>query len=222
MVKLHSLNMNKIFVALFTLGSVILLLGSWFNIIPMSLIEDLGFITGALTVWLIVVQNIWNWPIGIANAIFFIVLFFQAKLFADMGIQFLYIILGFLGWYWWLRGGKNKTALKVSRISKKELALLFTIGVILTYFMSVYLTKIHDSAPFLDALTTAMSLIAQYMLTKKFLENWYVWISADIIYIFLYIYKDLYLTGILYFIFMVMCVLGLKEWKKSLSARYEK
>jgi len=97
---------NRILLILFTIGSVALLTGSWLQVIPFSITEDLGFITGALTVWLTVVENIWNFPIGIANDIFFCVLFWQASLFADMGLQVLYILLGFQGWYLWLRGGQ--------------------------------------------------------------------------------------------------------------------
>jgi nicotinamide mononucleotide transporter len=76
--------------------------------------------------------------------------------------------------------------------------------------------SVHDSAPLWDALTTVMSLVAQYLLTKKILENWFVWISADVVYIALYLYKELSLTAILYFIFMVMCVIGVKEWRATL------
>ncbi len=213
--KKFSIYMNKLFLILFTIGSVALLAGSWFQVIPFSITEDLGFITGALTVWLIVVENIWNFPIGIANDIFFFVLFLEARFFADMSLQILYIVLGFQGWYLWLRGGKNKTALQVSNISKRELLLLALIAVIATYAMTTYLQHIQDSAPFWDALTTVLSIEAQYMLNKKFLENWYSWIIADIIYIPLYAYKQLYLTGVVYLIFLVMCLLGLRAWKRS-------
>lgn len=207
--------MNKRFLILFTIGSLGLLLGSWFHAIPFSITEDLGFITGALTVWLTVVENIWNFPIGIANDIFFFILFLQAALFADMGLQVLYIILGFQGWYLWLRGGKNKTALRVSNISKKELLLLALITVVVTYVLTIYLQHIQDSAPIWDALTTVLSIVAQYMLNKKYLENWYCWILVDIIYIPLYIYNQLYLTSIVYLIFLVMCLLGLRAWTRS-------
>src|SRR5216684_7083185 len=196
---------NRILLILFTIGSVALLTGSWLQVIPFSITEDLGFITGALTVWLTVVENIWNFPIGIANDIFFFILFLQASLFADMGLQILYIILGFQGWYLWLRGGKNKTALRVSNISKKELLILAFITLIATYAMTIYLQRVQDSAPFLDALTTVLSIVAQYMLNKKFLENWYGWIIADIIYIPLYVYEQLYLTSVVYLIFLGMC-----------------
>ena len=207
--------MSKRFLMVFTIGSIALLAGSWFHVIPFTITEDLGFITGALTVWLTVVENIWNFPIGIANDVFFFILFLQASLFADMGLQVLYIILGFQGWYLWLRGGANKTVLRVSHVSLKELSILIFITVTATWGMTVYLQRIQDSAPFWDALTTVLSIVAQYMLNKKFLENWYFWILADVIYIPLYIYERLYLTSVVYLIFLGMCLLGVRAWARS-------
>lgn len=213
--------MKKLAYSLSVLISIALITTSYFQLITLSMTEVLGFITGALCVWLVVKENIWNWPIGIVNNIFFVVLFFEASLFADMGLQVVYIVLGFLGWYWWLRGGKNKTTLKVGRIGWLESSTLVVVALIATGVMTRYLESINDSAPFLDALTTVMSLVAQYMLTKKLIENWGVWISVDVIYIGLYIYKDLYLTAALYLIFLLMCIKGWYEWRKSLELNPE-
>ncbi len=92
----------------------------------MDITEVLGFITGAVSVWLTVKQNVWNWPIGIANSAFYVIVFFQARLFADSSLNVLYVALGFLGWYWWLRGGAHRTSLKVGRISKRSVFVLAT------------------------------------------------------------------------------------------------
>jgi nicotinamide mononucleotide transporter len=81
--------------------------------------------------------------------------------------------------------------------------------------MRNYLVSIGDSAPFLDALTTVMSLAAQYLLTKKFIENWYIWLAVDVIYVGLYFSRGLYLTAVLYAIFFGMCLVGLKEWRAN-------
>jgi len=186
--------------------------------VPMDITEVLGFITGGLTVWLTVKENIWNWPLGIANDAFYVVVFLHARLFADTSLQVVYIVLGFLGWYWWLRGGRDQSRLSISRTSRPAAIALGAITVIGTLGMTVFLTCIKDSAPFLDALTTVLSLVAQYMLTRKLLENWLVWITADVIYIGLYIYKSLYLTSALYAIFLAMCVIGLREWRRSRDA----
>ena len=195
--------------------SIGLIVASLLDLDGLSLTETLAFITGGITVWLTVKENVWSWPIGIANSAFFFVLFLQARLFADMSLQILYMVLGFLGWYWWLFGGKHKTKLEVQHASPKTIVLLGVIGVAATIGMTYYLHLIHDSAPFLDALTTVLSLIAQYLLTKKYIQNWYFWITADVIYIGLYASKGLYLTSVLYFIFLIMCIIGLKEWRAS-------
>ncbi len=87
--------------------------------------------------------------------------------------------------------------------------------VVMTVIGTAFLRRILDSAPFLDALTTSMSLAAQYMLTRKLIENWYLWIAVDMVYIGLYTSRALPLTAVLYAIFLAMCVVGLLEWRRS-------
>jgi len=200
------------------MASVGLIAASLLHRIPMDITEVLGFVTGGWAVWLTVKQNIWNWPIGIANDAFYVVVFLQARLFADMSLQVVYIVLGFLGWYWWLRGGENKTPLLVSRTSLRAGFVLAVIVVMSTAGLAAFLQRVHDSSPFLDAFTTVLSLAAQYMLTRKLFENWLVWITADVIYIGLYASRGLYLTAVLYFIFGLMCVVGLAQWRASMGA----
>ena len=196
--------------------SLCLIIGAWSNKLPIGLTEVLGFITGAICVLLIVEENIWNFPIGIANNIFFIILFISAGLYGDMGLQVIYIALAFHGWYKWLCGGTNRTSLQVSKTSIKMWIILILVGTVSTWILTLYLARIHDTAPFLDALTTILSLIAQYLLNLKRIENWWIWITADVIYIGLYMYKGLYLTSVLYAIFILMCIAGLRAWHRSL------
>lgn len=198
--------------------SAALVVGTWLGWLPLDLIEVFGFVTGGICVWLTVKQQIWSWPIGLANNAFFIALFFQSRLFADMGLQVIYIILGVLGWYWWLRGGERHSRLLVSRASGRTVVVLAVIVAAGTWGLTLFLRSVGDAAPFLDALTTMLSLAAQYLLTRKLIENWYVWITADIIYIGLYASKGLPLTAVLYGLFLGMCVMGLREWRRSLAA----
>ena len=202
-----------------TLGSLLLIGGAGLGILPLDMTEVLGFVSGAISVWLTVKQNIWNWPIGIINNIFFVVLFLSSQLYADMGLQIVYIVLSVLGWYWWLHGGDHKGQLAITHLKLPTFLILGLLGTLATWGLTLFLQSVNDVAPFLDALTTVLSLIAQYLLTRKLLENWHVWIFADIIYIGLYAYKNLYLTSFLYFIFMVMCVVGWWGWRKSVAVR---
>ncbi|HVF52583.1 MAG TPA: nicotinamide riboside transporter PnuC [Actinomycetota bacterium] len=185
----------------------------------MSLTEVLGFVTGAASVWLAARDNVWNWPIGIANSLFFLFLFFTAGLYANSGLQIFYIVIGFYGWYAWLRGGEAKTQLDISRTPRRALPYLVTAGLIGTIILTSALDRLAGStAPLWDGLTTALSLVAQYMLARKWLENWWVWISADVIYIVLYANTGLLLTSFLYGIFLMMCVVGYRHWKKTWTA----
>ena len=207
--------MKKIEMFLATIISAALFGLSYFSILPFSLTEVAGFVTGGICVWLVVKENIWNWPVGILNNIFFIVLFLQARLFADTALQVVYIVLGILGWYWWLKGGKNKSKLKVANTPKQTMTWLIAISIISTAVLTYVLIKVNDSAPFLDAVTTVLSLAAQFLLTKKYIQNWYFWITADVLYIYLYFSRGLTLTAILYAVFMTMCIVGLIKWQKS-------
>jgi len=209
-------NTERLGYAIGTLLSLVLIVGSLLRRLPLDITEVLGFVSGAWGVWLTVKENVWNWPIGIANSAFFLVLFVQGRLFADSGLQIVYIVLGVLGWYWWLRGGAHKTALPIARIGPRHAAVLAAIIVAATVVLTAGLVRVDDAAPFWDALTTALSLGAQYLLTRKLIENWLLWISADVIYVALYAYKGLYLTSFLYAIFFAMCVAGLVQWRASL------
>lgn len=209
--------MKRLIYIVAALLSAGLLYGCWTHRLPMDVMEAWGFVTGAWCVWLTVKENIWNWPIGIANSVFYIVVFLHARLFADMTLQVVYVVFGFLGWYWWLKGGELHTRLNVTRVSLPMGTVIAAVVALSTWGMTLFLDHVHDSAPFLDALTTTMSLAAQFMLTKKMFENWHVWIAADVIYIGLYAYKHLYLTSGLYVLFLVMCLYGLRDWRRSMS-----
>ena len=201
------------------LASLALIAGALLQRLSLDITEVLGFVSGAWGVWLTVEENIWNWPIGIANSAFFLVLFVRAHLFADSSLQVVYIVLGALGWYWWLRGGTGHTELPIARAGRRTVLVLAVILVVATALMAIGLARIDDAAPFPDALTTVLSLLAQYMLTRKLIENWLLWLSADVIYVALYASRSLYLTSVLYAVFFAMCLAGLAQWRASLLGR---
>ena len=180
--------------------------------------ELLGFVTGAAGVWLTVLARISNFPIGIANSAFFLVLFASARLFADSGLQVVYIAAGFTGWWQWLHGGQQRTRLTVARSGWQLLAGCVAFTVLATWGLYVVLSDVHDIAPFLDALTTALSLTAQFLLNCKRIENWAFWIAADLIYIPLYVVKRLDLTAIVYVMFLAMCGAGVAAWRRALRS----
>jgi nicotinamide mononucleotide transporter len=188
--------------------------------VPTTWAELLGFATGAVNVWLVVRQNILNWPIGIANVILLGLVFLDGGLYADAGLQVVYVALQLYGWWVWLYGGEGRDALPVRRTRRAEWAGLVAAGAAGTALLTWALSEWTDSTvPFWDALTTSISLMATYGQSRKLLESWWLWITADLVYIPLYLYKDLKLTGVLYVIFLALCVSGLLAWRRDLRSR---
>lgn len=184
----------------------------WWHIAP---IEVLGFITGGICVWLVVREHVWNWPIGIANNLVFLVMFWRAGLFADAGLQVVYIVLAIYGWLFWIRGGAGQTQVRISRAPVGQWVALVAAIPLVTLALRELLIAVSGSAPFFDALTTVLSLAAQYMMCRKQLEHWLLWIAADLIYVPLYIARGLPLTGALYAIFLLMCITGWRDWRRA-------
>jgi nicotinamide mononucleotide transporter len=179
-----------------------------------SYAEILGFATGAACVWLTVRSRISNFPVGIANSAFFLVLFLAARLYADAGLQVVYIALGFIGWWQWRYGGAARSARRIERARTSNLVVCLLFVAVATWGLTALLRAVDDAAPFWDALTTALSLAAQYLLNVKKIETWFFWIAADIVYIPLYATKRLDLTAIVYVLFLLMCLRGLVEWRR--------
>jgi len=175
-------------------------------------LEAVSVVTGAICVWLTVKESVWNFPISLLNVTTFCIVYFQARLFADASLQIIYFVLTLAGWYFWLFGGKQRTALRIQRASMLEwLGTCAAMAIITAAYWRI-LRDVQGTAPVWDALTTALSLGAQWLLTRKRLENWMLWIAADVIYVPLYLYKGLYLTSILYGVFLVMATMGLFQW----------
>jgi nicotinamide mononucleotide transporter len=178
-------------------------------------LEAASFVTGAACVWLTVKESVWNFPIGLLNVTTFCVVFFQARLYADAGLQVVYFVLGVMGWAMWLRGGANRSPLKVTRAPLNECVWATVFVALGTLALWSLLTRVGGSASFWDAFTTSISLASQWLLNRKRVESWVGWILVDAVYIPLYLYKELYLTALLYVVFLVMAVVGLRAWRDS-------
>lgn len=182
---------------------------------PTSWAEVLGFVTGAWCVWLVGRQSVWNWPIGIANNLVWILLFATAGLFADSALQIVYIALAVWGWRNWVQGRAGET-LAVTGTTGTEWVWLAGAGIAGTGALMLLLdTATSSTVPFWDAVTTVLSLLAMWGQATKRWESWLLWIAADLIYIPLYLHKGLTLTALLYAGFLLLCVRGLLAWRRS-------
>ena len=187
----------------------------------MSVLEIAAVAFGLVSVYLSTRQNIWSWPTAIVNVALYAVLFWREKLYADMGLQVIFLILSVYGWYEWLFGGENKTALHVSRLTRHTATILIVIAMAGSMALGFILQRATDaSLPWLDATLAVVSLVAQWMMTRKILENWLLWIAVDIVYVGMFFFlKNLYLTGFQYTVFLALAVAGHRQWLRSYCAR---
>jgi len=191
---------------------------AWLAAHGTSCLEFVAAVFGMLGVALGIRQNIWSWPVGIVNVSLTFVLFYRTGFYLNMGLQVVYFLLSVYGWHQWLRGGEGNTTLSVSRTPRDVWTVLGIAGVAFWAVMGTFTARVPGAAvPYLDAATTSASLGAQYMTTRKLLENWIVWIVVDSAYVALFIWRGLYLLSLLSAVYLVLAVFGHFAWKRSLA-----
>lgn len=188
------------------------------------IIEILGVVTGFICVWLAARNNIWNFPITILSVIFYIIVFYRARLYADMGLQFYFLGMAIYGWYYWIdRSDSGEEIKPVQRITPALIGIGLVGIALFTVLFGTFLDRQTDAfAPYLDSLCAGGSLFGSFLLSRRIMENWLVWIIVDVIYLYLYVSKELYLTTLLYLAYIVVAVFGYREWKKNWEKHYVK
>jgi nicotinamide mononucleotide transporter len=176
---------------------------------------------GLVSVFLSAKEKIWSWPTGIVNVGLFAILFWEQKLYADAGLQVIYLLLSIYGWYEWLYGGEHRTELRVSRLTGRLAAILAAIGALGSVALGTLLHRTTDAAlPYLDSTLSVFSLVAQYLMTRKIVENWALWVALDVVYVGVFIWlKPLYPTAVQYAVFLVIAAMGYVEWRRSWRER---
>ena len=188
------------------------------NVLEWSPLEGIAAAFGVVSVYLSTRQNIWSWPTAIINVALYTIVFFQGRLYGQMGLQPIYLALSVYGWYQWLHGGAQHGELRVTRASPRLLATLAVLNLVAWIALAAILRQTDAALPWLDALLTTTSLVAQWMMTRKILENWVLWIVVDVVYVPMFISQHLYATAMLYAAFLVLAVTGVVEWRRSVSA----
>ncbi len=179
-------------------------------------LELLGFFATIICVWLNTLENIWGWFWAIVSSGIYVVICWQSKLYSDMQLQIVFIVLSIYGWYEWLFGGKAKTELPVSKMPTALWLPCIIIFVLFTLASGYFHDHYTDAnLPYIDSSLTGISLIAQWMMARKYLENWILWIMADVFYPILFWYRDLNVTSILYILLLLLAIKGYQDWKKS-------
>jgi nicotinamide mononucleotide transporter len=179
-------------------------------------LEIVAVLFGIVSVYLSVRENIWSWPTALVNVSLYFLIFRRERLYADMGLQVFYFAISLYGWYHWLFGGAGRTVLRVSRTPRVlwvALPLLWMAG---SAGLGTLLRRHTDAAvPFLDSGLTVGSLIAQWMMSRKYLENWALWVVLDVVYIGMFLVRGLEPTAVQYGIFLLLAARGHVEWLRS-------
>ncbi|GAC1398133.1 MAG: nicotinamide riboside transporter PnuC [Thermoanaerobaculia bacterium] len=169
-------------------------------------------------VWLAVKENLWTWPAGIVSVILYALVFYQSRFYLNAGLQVIYFVLSVHGWYEWLHGGANKTELRVRRTTPRQWLACTVIGLALTAALYWLSLVVNGESPLSDAVTTGFSIVGQWMLNEKLLENWLIWLAVDIIYVPLFFVGHRTPSALLYAFFCVLCVKGYLDWRKSIAS----
>ena len=183
----------------------------------MNTVEIFGLCTGTLSIALLIKQNIWTWPVGIAYTFASLYIFFTAKLYADFALHIFFLVMSFYGWYYWLQGKNNHDPeLPVSNENKKVLAYSMFICILAINLTGNLFTTYTDAdLPYWDNTTSILSILAIWLQGRKKIECWIFWLIIDILSVGIYFYKELYLYSLLYLIYVVMAFLGYKAWRES-------
>lgn len=180
-------------------------------------IEAITTVLGVANIILLIRQNIWNFPVGIIMVSLFGWVVWDAKLYSDFGLQIFFLTLQFYGWFNWSRGrNAQHDQLRVTMLSQRQRLKWAGVAVVGILGLGLVMDRNTDAAlPYWDAATTVLSVIAQYFLARKFLENWMLWIAVNIMAIGIYSAKGLYIFSGLYGFFLVLATLGLVAWWRS-------
>lgn len=179
-------------------------------------LEAIAFMSGVVNVYLATRCSLWNWLFGIITVSLYAIIFFNTKLYADMGLQGVFLIFQFYGLYQWCYGSSEKKPIAMQLMSHSTCFSLALAAIILFVGINFILKHSTDSTTiYPDATITTLSLIAQWMMSKKYLRHWVLWIVVDLFSIGLYISKTLYLTALLYSVFMLLCIKGYYQWRET-------
>jgi len=191
-------------------------------------LEAAGLIASLVYLFYSIREKVWLWPWGILASLLSLWVFYSSRLYADMGLQFYYLSISAYGWWYWMRrsdrGDESKVDVAIKKLRALLLVKLFVVGALL-YGTILYallcvpamLDIASSDMPYLDALTTAASIVATWMLARKYIDHWLFWIAIDLLSMFMYLYKGLYFYSILFLVYTIGAVVGYLEWQKALK-----
>ena len=185
------------------------------------ILQIVGVTLGLLYLWLEYKANIWLWVVGLIMPCVHSVLYYKSGLYADFAMQVYYIAAGLYGLTAWLAGRKRtKKPLKIAHTPLRlALPLVAIYGVLHTAMYFVLVRFTDSTVPFWDSMTTAMSMVAMWLLSRKYIEQWLVWLVVDAITVGLYLYKGIPLTACLYGLYCILAIAGYLRWRREATQK---
>jgi nicotinamide mononucleotide transporter len=160
----------------------------------------------------------WGWPLAIIASLMYFALFWRNRLYGDASLQVFFVVVSVWGWRQWLRGTvPDGSLLRVSRFTARQWMATLAACAVLWPVIALVLRQTDTDVPWWDAFPTAVSLVAQFLLGRKYLENWLLWMAVNVVSLTLYAYKGLWLTAALYVLFLALCVPGWRTWRARLA-----
>lgn len=190
--------------------------------------EIVGTFFALIYLYFSVRENIWLWITGFASSFLYLIVFYQGQLYADMGLQFYYLVISVYGWMVWHRGRKvtGRAKMPISGMKASTGIKLLLVGVLVYLVILVTLIKLPElldiprsDLPYWDAFTTTGGILGTWMLARKILENWLVWIVVDLVSSGMYVYKGLDVTVLLYLVYTTVAVIGYRQWRRKMKYR---
>lgn len=185
----------------------------------MRTIEIIAVVFGIVSVYLNARQNVMGWATGLVNVALYTYLFCKGQLFGLMALQVFFFVISLYGWYQWLRGGETKSGLPVTRIPVRLGLGLTALAVIGSLGLGAALDNYTPGQqPYLDSSISVVSMVGQWMMARKYLETWWVWIGVNTASVPFFVFRGEYPTAIQYAVFWGLAVSGLVQWRRSLVA----
>jgi nicotinamide mononucleotide transporter len=185
------------------------------NYLVANWVEVAGFLTTLVGIWLTTRRLLICWPVVLAADVFYLVVFYRARLFSDALLQIFFIVFTIYGWWHWWRGVREVGEVRVVPLSFRGWLAGLAAGAIGAVLLGWLMVHVGAALPHLDAALTSYSLVASWWQARKHTANWWLWIVVNLVYIGEYLYKDLRPTAALYLLLVILAVMGLVHWRRA-------